>query len=178
MTAFAWGGVLACHCGFRAGVSVLLGKTCPLDSGHCRLKGRSTRFMGKHSITYLVLFSILLVSCGGLPQPAAPLFPETVGAWKLKQSTDLAADQVPEPIRRLGIRRAGSAVYEGPGRLKVEVYELTSSAAAFEAEQTWRPMADTVVFHKESLFTVVHWENADRAEVSAFVREMAKRAGG
>jgi hypothetical protein len=124
----------------------------------------------------LGLLSILLMSCSH-SQPAAPLFPETVGPWKLKQSTDLAPDQVPAPIRRLGIRRAGSAVYEGPGNLKVEVYELTSSAAAFEAEQNWRAMADTVAFHKDSLFTVVHWEGADRASVSAFVREMEKRSG-
>ncbi len=111
------------------------------------------------------------------PQAAAPLFPEAAGPWKLKQSANLPADQVPEPIRRLGIRRAGSAVYEGPGNLKVEVYELTSSAAAFEAEQNWRAMADTVAVHKESFFTVVHWENADRLAVSAFVREMEKRPG-
>ena len=122
------------------------------------------------------LVSILLISCGGHPQPAARLFPETVGSWKLKQSTDLAADQIPESIRRLGIRRTGSAGYEGPGNLKVEIYEMTSSAAAFEAEQTWRPVADTVAFHKESFFTVVHWENADRAAVSSFIREMEKRA--
>src|SRR5258708_106187 len=111
------------------------------------------------------------------PQPAAPLFPDSVGPWKLKQSADLRADQVRAPIRRLGIRRAGSAVYEGAGSLKVEVYELTSSAAAFEAEQNWRAMADTVAFHKECFFTVVHWENADRSAITAFVREMEKRPG-
>ena len=123
-----------------------------------------------------VLLSILLLSCSH-PQPAAPLFPEAVEPWKLKQSADLPTEQVPAPIRRLGIRRAGSAVYEGAGNLKVEVYELTSSAAAFEAEQNWRAMADTVAFHKESFFTVVHWENADRSAISAFVREMEKRPG-
>jgi hypothetical protein len=122
------------------------------------------------------LLSILLMSCTK-PQPAAPLFPETVGPWKLKQSTDVAPDQVPSLIRRLGIHRAGSAGYEGAGNLKVDVYELTSSAAAFEAEQNWRAVADTVAFHKGSLFTVVHWENAERAAVSAFVREMEKRSG-
>ena len=105
---------------------------------------------------------MLLISCGGGPQPDAPLFPAAAGPWKLKQSADVAPDQVPEPIRRLGIRRAGDASYEGAGTLKVQVYELTSSAAAFEAEQQWRPIADTVAFHKENLFTVVHWENADR----------------
>ena len=124
----------------------------------------------------LGLLSILLMSCTK-PQPAAPLFPETVGPWKLKQSNNVAPDQAPAPIRRLGILRAGSAVYEGAGNLKVDLYELTSSAAAFEAEQNWRALADTVAFHKESFFTVIHWENAERAAVSAFVRDMEKRPG-
>ncbi len=118
--------------------------------------------------------TLLLFSCGGAPKPAAPLFPAAAGAWKLKQSSDLAPNQIPEPIRRLGVRRAGSAEYEGAGEIKVETYELASSAAALETEQTWRPAANTVAVHHESYFTVIHWENADRAAVSAFVREMVK----
>ena len=121
----------------------------------------------------LALSTLLLFSCGGAPKPA-PLFPAAVGAWKLKQSSDLAPNQIPEQIQRLGVRRAGSAVYEGAGSLQVEVYELTSSAAALETEQTWRPAANTVAVHHESYFTVIHWENAERAAVSAFVREMVK----
>jgi hypothetical protein len=121
----------------------------------------------------LAVCSILLISCGGAPKADPPLFPQAVGAWSLKQSTDLA--QIPEQIRRLGIHRAGSAVYEGPGTLKVERYELTSDAAALEVEQTWRQAADTVGFHRDRYFTVVHWENTDRQAVAAFVRELEKR---
>jgi len=113
------------------------------------------------------------MSCGEAPKPAPPLFPETVGTWRLKQSSGLT--EIPEPIRRLGIRRAGTAVYEGAGVLKVETYELTSDAGALEAEQTWKPVADTVAFHKASYFTVVHWENADKQAVATFVRELEKR---
>jgi hypothetical protein len=123
----------------------------------------------------LALFSILLVSCSGGPKEARPLFPETVEVWRLKQSSNLAPGQVPEQIRRLGLRRAGSGEYEGAGTLKVEIYELTSDAGAFEVEQTWKPMADTVAFHKDSYFTVVHWAGADKAAVAAFVRELEKR---
>jgi hypothetical protein len=123
----------------------------------------------------LALFSILLLSCGGGSKQAKPLFPETVGVWRLKQSSDLAPGQVPEQIRRLGLRRAGSGEYEGAGTLKVEIYELTSDAGAFEVEQTWKPMADTVAFHKDGYFTVVHWAGADKPAVAAFVRELEKR---
>ena len=121
------------------------------------------------------LFLILLVSCSGGPKQGRPLFPETVGVWRLKLSGDLAPGQVPEQVRRLGLRRAGSGEYQGAGTLKVEIYELTSDAGAFEVEQTWRPIADTVAFHKDGYFTVVHWEGADKAAVAAFVRELEKR---
>jgi len=121
------------------------------------------------------LLSILLLSCSAGPTQARPLFPETVGDWKLKASSDLAPGQVPEQIRRLGMRRAGSAEYQGAGTLRVEIYELTSGAGAFEVEQTWRPVADTVAFHKDSYFTVVHWTGAEKSAVAAFVRELEKR---
>src|SRR5438874_1607502 len=107
--------------------------------------------------------ALLLLSCSGAPKPSTPLFPPMAAAWKLKRSSDLPSDRAPDSIRRLGVRRAGAADYEGAGNLKVEVYELSSPAAALEAEQTWKPAANTVAVHHESYFTVVHWENADRA---------------
>ena len=122
----------------------------------------------------LVGLSILLASCGGAPRPAEPLFPQQAGVWKLQQSGDLPLSGIPEPIGRLGVRRAGSASYEGAGSLQVEMYEMTSSAAALEAEQTWRPAAGTVAFHRDSYFVVIHWENAARDSVPEFVREMRK----
>ena len=119
----------------------------------------------------VALLCLALAGCGNA---ARPLFPVAVGEWKLKRSSDLPLDRIPEKIRRLGIRRAGVAEYGGPGNLTVERYELTSSASALEAEQTWRPAANTVAIHYEDYFTVVHWEDADRAAVSVFVREMEK----
>jgi hypothetical protein len=124
---------------------------------------------------FLALLSILLVSCSGGSKQPVPLFPETVGDWKLKASSDIAPGQIPEQVRRLGMKRAGSAEYQGAGALKVEIYELTSDAGAFEVEQTWRPLADTVAFHKGSYFTVVHWAGAEKSAVAAFVRELEKR---
>lgn len=124
---------------------------------------------------FLAVLSILLLSCGEGPKQARPLFPETVGVWRLKGSSDLPAHQIPEQIRRLGVRRAGSAEYQGAGTLKVEIYELTSDAGAMEVEQTWKPIADTVAFHKDSYFTVVHWQGAEKPAVAAFVRELQKR---
>ena len=95
----------------------------------------------------------------------------------MKVAKELPAADAPEQIRRLGLKRAQSAEYEGAGRIRAQVYELTSSAAAFETEQTWRPVADTVAFHNQSYFAVIHWENAERTAVSAFVKEMEKQLG-
>ena len=123
-----------------------------------------------------VLFAILLLACGS-PPPAPFRFPPSAGAWTLKQASDLPLSGALEQARRLGLTRAQVGEYEGPGRLEAEVYEMTSDAAALEMEQTWKPAADTVAFHQGAYFTIVRWQNADRAAVSAFVREMEKRVG-
>ena len=121
--------------------------------------------------------AILLAACSG-PRPAAFVFPEVVGVWKLKLVEDIEAGAVPEPIRRLGVKRARAGQYEGPGLLVAQVHELTSSAAAFECEQQWRPVADTVAFHRGNYFTVVRWKSIDRKAVAEFVREAQKQMGG
>jgi hypothetical protein len=126
--------------------------------------------------SFFALLLVALLSCGS-PTPALFQFPSTAGPWKLKEAKDLPAVNAPEQARRLGLKRAQMAEYEGPGRLEAEVYELTSDAAAFEMEQTWRPVADTVAFHQAAYFAVIRWQNAARSDVSAFVREMQKRVG-
>lgn len=98
-----------------------------------------------------------------------------MGDWKLSQMKDIAPTAAPETIRRLGLKRAQAAVYDGAGQITVEVYELTSDAGALEVEQTWKPSADTVAFHRESYFAVVRWTGADRGAVTAFVRELEKQ---
>ena len=118
----------------------------------------------------------MLLSCGN-PKPAAFAFPSSAGPWKLKEVKDLPPAGAPEQARRLGLKRAQVAEYEGSGRLEAEVYELTSDAAALEMEQTWRPAADTVAFHQADYFAVIRWQNASRGDVSAFVLEMEKRVG-
>lgn len=122
----------------------------------------------------LALCTILLTACGA-PQPPPFRFPPSARNWTLKQARDLAPADAPEPLRRLGVKHAQAAEYEGAGRIAAQAYEMTSPAAAFEAEQQWRPQADTVAFHRDGYFFVIHWENADRSAVSAFVRDMEQR---
>ena len=126
--------------------------------------------------SFFALLLATLLSCGS-PTPAAFQFPSPAGPWKLKEARDLPAANAPEEARRLGLKRGQVAEYEGHGRLEAEVYELTSDAAALEMEQTWRPAADTVAFHRAGYFAVIRWQNAARADVSAFVLELEKRVG-
>jgi hypothetical protein len=125
---------------------------------------------------FFALFPALLLSCAS-PKPAAFAFPPAAGNWKLKEAKDLPLSNAPEEARRLGLKRAEVAEYEGHGRLEAEVYELSSDAAALEMEQTWRPAADTVVFHQSGSFVVIRWQNSSRGDVAAFVLDMEKRLG-
>lgn len=134
--------------------------------------------MRNKSRLVLVLSAASLAYCGGEKKAAQPLFPDAVAEnWKRKESAGLPAPDAPESVRRLGLRRAQRAVYEGPGAITADLYELTSSAAGLELVQTWRPAANTVFFYKENYFVVVKWEKAERAAVTAFVVALEKHLG-
>lgn len=90
----------------------------------------------------------------------------------------MAPADAPQEARRLGLKRARTARYEGLGEVDAQVYELGSDAAALEMEQTWRPAAETVVFHGAGYFAVIHWRNAGRNDIGAFVRAIEKRMSG
>ncbi len=118
-----------------------------------------------------------LVACGA-PREMPVLFPSVVAEfWKLKESAALPPSSAPENVRRLGLKRAERATYDGAGTITADVYELTSSAAGLELVQTWRPAADTVFFYKETYFVLVKWERAEKPAVTAFVRALEKRLG-
>ena len=119
----------------------------------------------------------LLAGCA--PQESKPLFPrEIADMWDLKESLERPVSEAPEPVRRFGVRSVREAVYGGMGRIRVTVYEMNSDASGLELQQTWKPVADTVVFHRGRYFAVVKWDpGADRTGVTAFIREMEKRLG-
>ncbi|MSV29476.1 MAG: hypothetical protein EXQ52_12155 [Bryobacterales bacterium] len=122
--------------------------------------------------------TLFLPACGGLRSPAPPLLPPVVAeSWKMKESVVQPVSSAPENVRRLGLKRAERATYEGAGTITADVYELTSSAGGLELVQTWRPAADTVFFYKETYFAVVKWERAEKSAVTAFVRDLEKRLG-
>jgi len=122
--------------------------------------------------------ALCLVAACGRRAPTGPLLPERLEAWERKASGEAPPETAPEPLARAAVRRVENAVYQGPGIVHVKVYELTSSAAALDAAQRWRPAPDTVFFYKDNYFTVVQWERADREALTAFVRALEKRLAG
>ncbi|HEY2012540.1 MAG TPA: hypothetical protein VGH38_03515, partial [Bryobacteraceae bacterium] len=78
-----------------------------------------------------------------LPNP----FPDTVAnVWHRTALQDVPVSEAPDPVPRTSVRHLRTAVYEGPGRLEVRAYELSSSAVGLDLVQRWRPSADTVFF--------------------------------
>src|SRR5262245_11008698 len=113
----------------------------------------------------LLFFALLaaLARCARRPQTAGPLPPEAVPRlWQRTELSELPGSSAPDPIPAGGAQRVVRAVYEGPGRLEVTLYELTSSALALDMAQRWRPAADTVFFYQGAFFVVVRWQQAER----------------
>jgi hypothetical protein len=117
---------------------------------------------------------MILAACRRTAPP--DVFPESVaGAWKRSALQERAGGEAPDPVPQTSIRRWQAAVYEGPGKLEARCYELSSSAVALDVVQRWRPAPDTVFFHRGRYFVVVHWTQADRGALQAFVRELESR---
>jgi hypothetical protein len=112
------------------------------------------------------------MSACGTGQPPPGVFRQTVAGWHLTSLRDAAPSEAPDPIPRTAVRRLMIAEYEGPGKLEARLYDLQSSGVALDLVQRWRPSADTVFFYEKNYFVVVKWQQAERAALQSFVREI------
>jgi hypothetical protein len=120
---------------------------------------------------YWILPALVLSACSQPARSAASLLPASVGGiWHRKSLRDITP---PRP----GIVRAFEAVYEGGGKVTVDLYETKVSGTAFEMTQHWRATADTVFFDKGRYFVLVKWEQADRPALTLFVRGIQQELG-
>lgn len=121
--------------------------------------------------------ALALAACRERPPLPNP-FPETVAAvWHRTTLQDVPVSESPDPVPRNAVRHLRTAAYEGPGKLEVRAYELTSSAVGLDLVQRWRPSADTVFFNPGPYFVVIKWQQADRKALQDFVREIETRMG-
>jgi hypothetical protein len=122
---------------------------------------------------WCLLLTIVLTACGSSPRPLA--LPQTLAnVWTLQSSRTEPAGTAPEMIRAIGTRGWTAATYQGPGKVDVAIYRLTSEPGGLEMVQKWRPQANTVVFYTDRYFVVVKYEAPDRAPVNALITALQK----
>lgn len=120
----------------------------------------------------------LLALAGACRQNTAPLglLPaNSAGGWRRTTLQATPVSEAPDPVPRSAVTRLETADYEGPGKLEARVYELTAPAVGASMAQRWRPSADTVFFNRGRYFVVIKWQQADRAALRDFVRELEGR---
>jgi hypothetical protein len=113
-----------------------------------------------------ILLALSLAACAKPPRAAESLLPATPGGVWHRTALHAVAGTQP------GVERAFEAVYEGPGKLTVTLYEARVSGTAFEMAQRWKHSPDTVFFDKGRYFVLIAWQQADRQALAAFVRAM------
>jgi len=125
---------------------------------------------------FLLACTLALAACGRAPVAKAEVLTERVGAW---HRTSLREVEVaPDPVPAGAIERIRSATYEGPGKIEVRVYQLSSAAVALDVVQRWKAAPDTVLFYSDRFFAVVQWQGAERSALREFVGILEKGLAG
>ena len=109
----------------------------------------------------LLLFLILMLEACSTARKSFVLPENAPGGWHLKETTH-------EGSKTVGI-------YEGPGKVTVEVEDVGQQAVAFERAQKTRSQPDSVFFDKDRYFVTVRWDQADREALKMLVRALQKQ---
>src|SRR5579862_4825874 len=123
---------------------------------------------------FLCILSLTIAACHHAPAPMPEMFPETVGAWRRTSLREVKVSEPPDPVPQAGIEKLSAATYEGPGKLDVRVYQMSTAAVALDLVQRWRPAPDTIFFYADRFFVVVHWQSAERKSLQDFVASLEK----
>jgi hypothetical protein len=114
----------------------------------------------------------LAAACRENRAPLGLLAEKAAGGWRRTSLVETPVSDAPDPVPRSAVTRLETAEYEGPGKLEVRLYELTSPEDGVTLAQRWRPSADTVFFNGGRFFVVIKWEQAEREALRSFVREL------
>jgi hypothetical protein len=93
-----------------------------------------------------LLITVLFAACSGPSRSLEGALPATVNEWKLTGVTPISAVDAPALVRQLGLKQAATATYQGPGTVRVRVYEMNVATSAFELIQKWRQQDGPAVY--------------------------------
>jgi hypothetical protein len=102
------------------------------------------------------------------------IFTESIGPWERISVAELPPSAAPDPVPPAAIERIRAASYQGPGKLNVRAYQLTSPAVALDIVQRWTLAPDTVFFYSGRFFVLIQWQTADRKSLHEFVGALEK----
>jgi hypothetical protein len=123
----------------------------------------------------LLSFSLLLSLAGCASAPKELALPEAVaGGWKRTSVSEIAKSELPNRIASLKLTRALRGNYDGPTTVEVDVYQFASSAAAFEARQSWLSDGKRMVHQRNDLFLTAHSPQPDRSALESFLTALEK----
>ena len=117
---------------------------------------------------------LLLVGCASTQAPAAAWPNDVHGGWKLRERSPLPPDTAPGFVRALGLKQAWQVVYEGPTTVRMEAFEMSSSAGAFEAAQKWRRDGERSPLNKNTFFLLIRQDQQNQNTLSEFVTAFSK----
>lgn len=96
----------------------------------------------------------------------------TLGEWRRVAVENVPAEEHPQEIKRMGLKRARRAIYQGPVRATATVYELGAPAVAFELVQKWRPQPRKIVFHQDRYFAVLESDQERVADLNRLAQQI------
>ncbi len=113
-------------------------------------------------VSVLACLAVLALAACGQQEPRA-LIPTSIQGeglpgepWQRGDLAELAAESLPDALRKLGAPRGAQTVFrQGERSVPVRVFELGSGTAAFEAAQTYPRAANEYYFQMGASFVVV-----------------------
>ena len=119
-----------------------------------------------------IVLAAALVACGS---PKKLDFPQDVpGGWKLSTKGQLAATNAAQNILNHGLVSWWQAEYTGPSEPTVFLYEMKTSADAFELVQTNRSSPGVIVMNSDRFFIVMQTLRGDLPDLNRFASAFEK----
>lgn len=114
------------------------------------------RKIKQYTAVFLTVSACLALHSCGASALADRIPPAVKGGWSRSIITS-----IPRPEWPKDTVEAVRIAYSGPGKVDVELYQMTSGPSAFEAMQKWRAVPGKVANWKRDLFFVTVGDNPD-----------------